>query len=163
VIAATHAICMRPLPASSFAKICITGWPWSNPCSPAQRTEGRPAAAGTKLYREIRRAVWQNGSRPTPRAPNAARRHGWPGNVRTGECNRPRMHDGDGDTVDVCDLPEYLWDSGDRAADIPNAPLTWRIARRSRARLIAQLWKPRAGINRRRRACCASDATHCGI
>src|SRR6266567_9497144 len=53
----------------------------------------------------------------TPRAHTLLGRHCWPGNVRELEnvighaCMMVL-----GDTIDVRDLPEYLWDSGDRAA-----------------------------------------------
>ena len=53
----------------------------------------------------------------TPRAQMLLSRHCWPGNVRElenviGHACMMVM----GDTIDVRDLPEYLWDSGDRAA-----------------------------------------------
>src|SRR5262245_13457309 len=53
----------------------------------------------------------------TPRARMLLGRHGWPGNVRElenviGHACMMVM----GDTIDVRELPEYLWDSTDRAA-----------------------------------------------
>jgi len=53
----------------------------------------------------------------TPRAQILLGRHSWPGNVRElenviGHACMMVM----GDTIDVRDLPEYLWDAGDRAA-----------------------------------------------
>src|SRR6266566_3764230 len=59
----------------------------------------------------------------TPRAQMLLGRHGWPGNVRElenviGHACMMVM----GDTVDVCDLPEYLWDSGDRAGSLNGQP-----------------------------------------
>jgi DNA-binding NtrC family response regulator len=53
----------------------------------------------------------------TPRAQMLLGRHCWPGNVRElenviGHACMMVM----GDTIDVRDLPEYFWDSGDRAA-----------------------------------------------
>jgi DNA-binding NtrC family response regulator len=53
----------------------------------------------------------------TPRAQMLLGRHGWPGNVRElenviGHACMMVM----GDTIDVRDLPEYLWDSAGRAA-----------------------------------------------
>jgi transcriptional regulator with PAS, ATPase and Fis domain len=62
----------------------------------------------------------------TPRAQILLGRHAWPGNVRElenviGHAAMMVM----GDTIDVRDLPEYLWDSGDHAvvsADLPQSP-----------------------------------------
>ena len=62
----------------------------------------------------------------TPRAQILLGRHDWPGNVRELEnviCHAAMMVMGD--TIDVRDLPEYLWDSSERAkAEIEPAPVS---------------------------------------
>src|SRR5438445_4925422 len=74
-------------------------------------------------------------------------RHGWPGNVRElenviGHACMMVM----GDTIDVRDLPEYLWDSGDSAADIPNAPADAGVSLEDHERrLIAQALETAGG------------------
>src|SRR6266567_3536295 len=59
----------------------------------------------------------------TPRAQMLLGRHGWPGNVRElenviGHACMMVM----GDTIDVQDLPEYLWEPGDRAGSLNGQP-----------------------------------------
>ncbi len=91
----------------------------------------------------------------TPRAQMLLGRHGWPGNVRElenviGHACMMVM----GDTLDVRDLPEYLWNSGDRAAgsiagaepDAVNAPRDGSVSLEDHERrLIAQALETAGG------------------